>query len=133
MPKTGVGAVRDPADYRDRNIDWLEYFNRHRREEIARIVREHPEIIAEHALNPFGYRNHPSPYLQRIHNYFRMQPTLGKYYIYTVEPWRDYRIAVVGEFGTRPVILDEPHFDTEEAALHGVFLQRINDVLNGEA
>nr|WP_012476891.1 N,N-dimethylformamidase subunit alpha [Paracoccus aminophilus]C9DQ22.1 RecName: Full=N,N-dimethylformamidase alpha subunit; AltName: Full=N,N-dimethylformamidase light chain [Paracoccus aminophilus]ACV81785.1 DmfA1 [Paracoccus aminophilus JCM 7686] len=121
--------VSDPSAYPDRSADWYEYFDRKRREEIIEIIDSHPEIIDEHERNPFGYRNHPSPHLQRVHNYFRMQPTFGKYYIYTEREWSSYRIAEIREFGKLPVLTDDS-FATEEEAMHAVFLKRIEDVRN---
>jgi hypothetical protein len=119
--------VSNPSIYRDKSSDWYEYFDQKRRAEILDIISAHQNIIEEHRKNPFGYRNHPSPYLQRVHNYFRMQPTFGKYYIYAEKDWDTYRIAEIRAFGELPILLDRS-YGTEEEAMHAVFLQRIQDI-----
>ncbi len=127
MTEASESCVRDPSNYRDRSADWYAFYDERRRKEIIDIIDEHPEIVEEHAANPLGYRKHPSPYLQRVHNYFRMQPTFGKYYIYSEREWDAYRIATIREFGELPELGDE-RFKTEEEAMHAVFLRRIEDV-----
>lgn len=128
MGAEGSARISDPALFRDRAEDWYNYYDSRRRLEILDILEKHPEIVEEHAANPTGYRRHHSPMLQRVLNYFRAQPALGKYFIYLNERWGDYRIAVNVELGKRPVILDEPAFTSEEEAMHAVFLKRIEDL-----
>ncbi|MFD1705971.1 hypothetical protein ACFSCZ_04285 [Siminovitchia sediminis] len=122
------GRLSNPNDYQDKGNDWYEYYDNKRRHEILSILRKHPEIIKEHEENPLGYRKHHSLLLQRVLNYFRMQPVLGKYFIYSDDYWKEYRIAVNVELGQRPKILEEPVFDSEEEAMHAVFLKRIEDL-----
>jgi hypothetical protein len=120
-----MGLV-DPSHHHDKAHDWIEYFGAQRRQEILDLLTD--EIIDEHKANPIGYRKFHSPELQRVLNYFRTQPILGKYYVYSSEPWEDYRIAVVVERGKAPAILEEPVFASEEEAMHGVFLRRVADL-----
>lgn len=75
-------SLSDPRSIRDRQDDWNEHFDRTRRREIIELITD--EVIAEHAENPTGYRNFHSPELQRVLNYMRVQPVLGKYFIYGV-------------------------------------------------
>ena len=119
-------ALLDPADHPDRALVWNEYFDRRRREEIRNLLSD--DLIAEHEANPLGYRKFHSPALQRVLNYFRGQPILGKYFVYAKEPWREYRIAAVTQRGQPPEILDEPVFASEEEAMHGVFLKRCEEL-----
>lgn len=127
MTQEQYAVISDPSKYTDKGLHWHEYFDDKRRMEILRILDEHPDIITEHERNPTGYREHPSPHLQRVHNYFRMQPTFGKYYIYTESAWKVYRIAEIQEFGELPQLLDG-EYRTEEEAMHAVFLKRIEDI-----
>ena len=120
-----MGLV-DPSHHRDKAQDWTKYFDLQRRQEILDLLTD--EIIAEHKANPIGYRKFHSPGLQRVLNYFRTQTILGKYYVYSSEPWEDYRIAVVVERGKAPAILEKPVFASEEEAMHGVFLRRVADL-----
>ena len=119
-------GVSAPSDHPDKALLWNDEFERRRREEIGSLLTE--ELIAEHEANPLGYRKFHSPALQRVLNYFRAQPILGKYFVYASEPWRRYRIAMVTERGEPPKILDEPVFASEEEAMHGVFLKRCEDL-----
>jgi branched-chain amino acid transport system permease protein len=126
MPKSET--LSRPQQYRDRSADWYAYYDGERRKEIRQILDEHPELIDEHEANPNGYRNHHSPLLQRVLNYFRQAPVLGKYYIYASVPWKEYRIAVISERGKAPEVLEAPVFGSEEEAMHGVLLKRIEDL-----
>jgi branched-chain amino acid transport system permease protein len=125
-------GLTDPAEYRDRALDWYEFYDRERRHEIRAILREQPEIIEEHRANPVGYREFHSPPLQRVLNYLRAQPVLGKYYIYSSDPWEEYRIAVIVGRGAAPEILPEPVFATEEEAMHGVFMKRVEALMSSD-
>ena len=126
-------GISQPDSHRDRADDFYSFFDRKRRMEIGAIVIGHPEIVEEHRANPLGHRGPQSPALQRVQNYLRSQPVLGKYCICTSEPWLEYRIAVVVERGAPPVVLDEPVFATEEEAMHGVFLKRLADLAAAES
>lgn len=126
MPPTG--AVARPDEFHDRSADWYAYYDAERRKEVLELLDEHPEILEEHERSPNGYRHPHSPYLQRVLNYFRQAPILGKYYIYASVPWVEYRIAVVMERGQAPEVLAAPVFASEEEAMHGVLLRRIEDL-----
>ena len=119
-------GVSKPSDHPDRALVWNDYFRRRQSAEVESLLTD--ELIAEHQANPLGYRSFHSAALQRVLNYFRAQPVLGKYFVYASEPWREYRIAVVTERGRPPQILDEPVFATEEEAMHGVFLKRCDEL-----
>jgi hypothetical protein len=117
-------GLSKPSDYPDKALDWYEEFDRRRRAEIKSLLTE--DVIAEHAASPSGYRSFHSPKLQRVLNYFRTRPILGKYAVYASRPWKEYRIAVVSERGQPPNVLDEPVFPGEDEAAHGVFLRRVD-------
>jgi hypothetical protein len=119
-------GLTKPSDHPDKGLVWYEVFDRMRRAEILNLLTD--EVIAEHEANPVGYRNFHSANLQRVLNYFRGAPILGKYFIYTTEPWKEYRIAIIEERGKPPIIFDKPLFTSEEEAMHGVFLRRIEDL-----
>lgn len=123
-------GLTNPTEYRDRATDWYEYFENKRGREILAILRNHPEIIKEHEDNPLGYQKHHSLLLQRVLNYLRAQPVLGKYFIYSDDYRRVYQIAVNVELGQRPEILREPVFASEEEAMHGGFMKRIEGLEN---
>jgi branched-chain amino acid transport system permease protein len=89
-----------------------------------------PELIEEHRRKPLGQH---SDTLERVLNYFRRAPIAGKYVVVCTEPYREYRIGVLpGRRGAPIRVLDAPRFGSEEEAEHGVFLQRVKDLLASE-
>jgi branched-chain amino acid transport system permease protein len=129
---TQAHSVSRPDFHRDRSSDFYAFFDTRRRREIHALVADNPEIVDEHRTNPLGYDGPHSPVLQRVQNYLRTQPIVGKYCICTSEAWLEYRIGLIAELGAEPVVLDEPVFATEEEAMHGVFLRRLADLANAE-
>ena len=129
---TTLKGISQQRSYRDRAEDFYAVFDRARRNEIRATVANHPEIVAEHRANPLGDHGPHSPPLQRVQNYLRSQPALGKYCICTSEPWLEYRIAVIVERGAPPVVLDEPVYASEEEAMHGLFVRRLADLAAAE-
>ena len=119
-------GLSSPSDYPDKSLLWYEAYDRRRRAEIRSLLTA--EVIAEHEANPLGYRKFHSPTLQRVLNYFRAQPIPGKYFVYASEPWKQYRIAAVVDRAQPAKIFDKPVFATEEQAMHGVFLRRVEDL-----
>lgn len=117
-----------PGDYPDKQEIWNEHFDHTRRREIAALIDD--EVTSEHEKNPIGYRDNHSPKLQRVLNYMRVQPLLGKYFVYPMEPWKDYRIAIIAERGQAPDLLDGHQYRSEEEAMHGVFLLRSQDIID---
>ncbi|MGC0365855.1 hypothetical protein ABH922_003839 [Rhodococcus sp. 27YEA15] len=122
---------RQPArhlpGYRDRQQDWDDHFDRTRRREIAALIDD--DVTTEHQLNPIGYRACHSWKLQRVLNYMRVQPVLGKYFVYPEKAWEKYRIAVIHERGHPPVVLDEHIYRSEEEAMHAIFLLRAEEIV----
>jgi hypothetical protein len=116
-------GLRRPSEYKDKAADWYAYFDKMRRHEIADLITD--DVIAEHKANPSGYRKFHSWRLQRVLNYMRQQPVIGKYFVYTCEPWRDYRIAAIDQRRKPPSVLDDHIFESEEQAMHGVFMLRV--------
>jgi branched-chain amino acid transport system permease protein len=85
------------------------------------------DLLSEHQARPLGQH---SDRLERVLNYFRRAPQAHKYVIVCTRAWEEWRIGVLsGERGVPPRILDDRRFDSESAALHGVFLRRVDDLL----
>lgn len=85
------------------------------------------ELIAEHAARPLGQH---SDALERVLNYLRRATVAGKYVVVCTVPWQEWRIGVLsGIRGVPPTLLDGPAFGSEAEAMHGVFLQRIRDLM----
>lgn len=99
---------------------WVQAMRRRVRELIT------PELIAEHERKPLGQH---SDALERVLNFFRRAPQRGKYAVLCTVPFAQWRIVVLsGNRGARPTPLDDRVFDSEEAALHAVFVRRVADL-----
>jgi branched-chain amino acid transport system permease protein len=111
----------------DREAEVYALFDAELRARVRALIDD--ALIAEHANAPYGPH---SDALARVENYFRRAPIASKYIVLAVEPWKDYRIAVLnGARGVAPEILtDSPSFPDERAAAHGVFLRRVRDLLH---
>lgn len=86
------------------------------------------DLIAEHERDPLG--DH-SDSLKRVLNYFRRgAPKDGKYLVVCTEPFRRWRIArLSGVRGRGPAFIDDRTFGSERAAMHAVFLKRVEDLM----
>ena len=116
-------SFTSPDGFRDRQDDWLAYYDSTRRPEVLELIT--PELISEHERNPVGYRGFHSPDLQRVLNYLRTEPVPGKYFVYTEETWEVYRVASIGARGEGLQVLEGRRYSTEEEAMHAVFLLRV--------
>ena len=62
--------------------------------------------------------------------YFRRAPLNDKYAIIAVEPFKAYRVvALSGHRGVAPRIVEDKIHATQEEAYHGVFLRRVQDLM----
>jgi branched-chain amino acid transport system permease protein len=117
---------RDPRDRdpRDRDLVYRDHFDKMTRIHLRRLIDS--RLIEEHRRNPAG---RPSEALGRVLAYFRRLPASRQYLIREL-PGGKYRIiAMAPARRGRPIDADEVVFDTLEAAYHGVFLKKLNDLL----
>lgn len=111
----------------DRQLQVYARFDADIRARLRPLVTD--ALIAEHAARPLGPH---SDALARLLNYFRRAPIPGKYVVITAQPWREYRIGVLpGGRGQDVTLLDDEVHPTEEAALHAIFLRRVQDLRTG--
>lgn len=111
----------------DRQLQVYADWDAKQRERIKALVTD--ELIAEHAAKPLGQH---SDALERVLQYFRRQPTAGKYIVVATKAWGEYRIGVLSEArGQVPEVLEDETFATEEEALHGIFVRRVRDLMGG--
>ena len=88
-----------------------------------------PEVIEEHRAKPLGQHSEP---LERLLHYFREQPMAGKYAVLHERDSGSFRIvALSGVRGVAPTPVGEERFATAEAAYHGLFLKRIEELMGG--
>ena len=110
----------------DRNDIALARFDSRVRAAIRPLLTK--KLIAEHKRNPLG--DH-SDALKRVLNYFRRSTTLTPYVLICTEPFRDWRVArLSGERGKAPGFIDAATYDSEEKAMHAVFLKRVDELVN---
>ena len=115
--------LADPTAYRDKTLDWMAWFSAARRDSLRALVT--PELIAEHAHDPFGIDVRHSADLQAVLILLRAAPTLDKPFAYAEQPHRKYRLGRMRGRGNRPLIEGGKAFTSERAAVHAVFLARL--------
>ena len=112
-------------DKTDKNLVYRHYFETHQRAFLKTLVSE--AVIEEHRRQPLGQHTEA---LERLLIYFRMQPQAGKYAIVATEPFAAYRVvALSGKRGVPPRYVDDTVYASEAEAFHGLFLRRVNDLL----
>lgn len=122
--------MTENAQVTDKALHYYARFDEKLRARLRGLITD--ELISEHEENPLGFRGRHSSNLQFVLNYFRRAPQAGKYIIVASVPWQEYRIGVLsGARGAPPEVLEEPVFATEEEAIHGVFLSRVRDLMDG--
>ena len=101
-------------------------FNKRLRDRLKELIT--PELIAEHKADPLG---HHSDALARVLNYFRRGEMADKYVIHRMKPAEErFRImAVSGERGRPPRVVDDREYTEIKEAYHAVFLLRVNDLM----
>lgn len=115
----------EATECRDKDYIFFRRFDKLQRDFLKRLVSD--EVIEEHRRQPLGQH---SEALERLLLYFRHQAQRDKYAIMTIEPFRAYRIvALSGERGVAPRNVEEQVYDSEAAAYHGVFMRRVQDLL----
>lgn len=102
-------------------------FDKRLRERLKAMIT--PELIEEHRLAPLGPH---SDSLARVLNYFRRGEMPDKYAILQEGPpeaWTYSVMALSGEPGKPPRVVDDRRYATRDEAYHAVFLLRVNDLL----
>ena len=100
-------------------------FNKHVRDNLKPLIND--EMIEAHRRSPNGPHDDA---LSRVLNYFRRAAVADKYAILAVRPFAEYRVvALTGRRGVPPRMVDDRVYPTEDAAMHAVFLKRVQDLL----
>jgi branched-chain amino acid transport system permease protein len=108
----------------DRQLQVFEDWDAKHRVRLRALLTD--ELIEEHARKPSGQH---SDALERVLAYFRRQSMPGKLVVIMTKPWAEYRIAALSGVRGEPArLVDDEVFPTEESALHGVFLRRVNEL-----
>lgn len=110
----------------DKQAIFIRRFDARLRAELRKLITE--DLIKEHRAT-FGQRR--SDALERVLTYFRSVAVTDKYAILAVKPFAEYRIvALSGRRGVPPRTVDDQVFTSEHDALHGVFLKRVQDLMD---
>jgi branched-chain amino acid transport system permease protein len=110
----------------DKQVIFVRRFDARLRAELKQLITE--DLIKEHR-GTFGKRR--SDALERVLTYFRSAAVTDKYAILAVKPFAEYRIvALSGRRGVPPRAVDDQLFTSEQDALHGVFLKRVQDLMD---
>lgn len=122
--KGGIVMPEEATEIHDKQVIAISRFNARLREELKALITD--ALIEEHRTTP---RSRRSDNLERVLNYFRTGAMADKYAILMVKPFAEYRIvAMSGRRGVPPRAVDDQVFTSPEAADHGVFLKRVQDL-----
>ena len=115
----------EATETNDKDLVYWRRYDKMQRDYLKSLVS--PTLIDEHRRCPLGQH---SEALERLLNYFRRQPQVDKYAITAVEPFKAYRIvALSGHRGVAPRLVEDKIYGSPEEAYHGVFLRRVQDLL----
>lgn len=123
--KGGEVMPEEATEIADKQAIYLRRFDARVRENLKRLITD--ALIEEHRTT-FGKPR--SDALERVLTYFRSAAAADKYAVLAVKPFAEYRIvALSGRRGVPPRAVDDQVFATPEEALHGVFLKRVQDLM----
>ena len=123
--KGGEMLPEEATETHDKDVVYMRRFDKMQRDYLKTLVS--PEVIEEHRQSPQGQH---SEALQRLLIYFRTRPQVDKYAIAVVELFKAYRIvALSGQRGVPPRVVEDRVYPHQKEAFHGVFLRRVQDLL----
>jgi len=124
--KGGEVMPEEATEIDDKQEIYYRRFNKRLRDELKTFIT--PELIEEHRQAPLGRH---SDTLERVLNFFRRGDMPDKYAILRVDgAWDRFRImALSGERGAPPRVVDDKEYASLSEAYHAVFLLRVNDLL----
>lgn len=124
--KGGEAMPEEATEVHDKQELYFRRFNKRLRDQLKLMIT--PELIEEHRQDPLG---HHSDALSRVLNYFRRGEMADKYVIHRMVPAEErFRImAVSGQRGMPPRVVDDREYTDVKEAYHAVFLLRVNDLL----
>ncbi len=124
--KGGEAMPEEATEIHDKQELYYRRFNKRLRDRLKKLIS--PELIEEHRLDPLG---HHSDALARVLNHFRRAEMADKYVIHRMVPSEErFRVmAVSGQRGMPPRVVDDREYTEIREAYHAVFLLRVNDLL----
>ncbi|VFU08769.1 branched-chain amino acid ABC transporter permease [Methylocella tundrae] len=123
--KGGEMLPEEATETKNKDLLYWRRYDKMQRDYLKALIS--PELIAEHERSPLGQH---SEALERLLLYFRRAPQADKYAITVVEPFKAYRIvALSGHRGVAPRVVEDKIYASQNDAYHGVFLRRVQDLL----
>lgn len=123
--KGGEMLPEEATETKNKDLLYWRRYDKMQRDYLKSLIS--PELIEEHQRSPLGQHSEP---LERLLLYFRRAPQADKYAITVVEPFKAYRIvALSGHRGVAPRIVEDKIYASQDEAYHGVFLRRVQDLL----
>jgi branched-chain amino acid transport system permease protein len=119
-------SITSPAEEHNGAEQWMTYWRRRREAQLREMVT--PEVLEEFRADPHGARGR-SKALAQILNYMRMQPIEDRVFAYAEVPFERYRLGSMhAERGVPPEIDAGETFATEDEAIYGVFVRRLENL-----
>lgn len=123
--KGGEIVPEEAAEIRDKQTIYYRRQDKQLRDYLKTLVTD--ALIEEHRAKPLGQH---SEALERVLNYFRRAGVTDKYAVLAEKPFAAYRVvALSGKRGVPPRQVDDVVHTSMDAALHAVFLRRVNDLM----
>lgn len=125
--KGGEVMPEEATEIADKQQIAYRRFDRRLRDRLKALIT--PALLEEHKAAPLGPH---SDALARVLNYFRRGEMPDKYAILQDGPpeaWTYTVMALSGEPGKPPRVVDDRVYQTRDEAYHAVFLLRVNDLL----
>lgn len=125
--KGGEVMSEEATEIADKQVIAFRRFDKRLRDRLKTLIT--PELIEEHRAAPLGPH---SDALARVLNYFRRGEMPDKYAILQDGDdgaWSYSVMALSGEPGKPPRVVDDRVYATRDEAYHAVFLLRVNDLL----
>lgn len=119
-------TITQPDQERNGSAQWIEYFTQRRISQLREMVT--PEVVEEFRADPHGARGRTKA-LAQVLNFMRMQPLEDRIFAYAEVPFERYRLASMhAERGVPPDIEDGETFASENEAIYGVFVRRLEQL-----
>ncbi len=110
---------------KDQDIVYRQYHDKMQKKFLKTLVCD--EVIEEYKNNPLGQHSEP---LARLMHFFSSTPQQGKYALKRDQQSGTFKMIILsGKRGEPPRIVENVEYKTLKEAYHGVFLKRIEDLM----
>ena len=117
--------TENEIEIHDKDTIYRQYYDRMQIDYLKTLICD--EVIEEHKNKPLGQHSEP---LSRLLHFFSSAPQKDKYALKRDDQNQTYKIiALSGKRGEPPRFVEDKFYKTLEDAYHGVFLKRIDDLM----